>query len=104
MLVPWPPIHLVATFDNDVGAEIDGAAQITTGAEGVVYDQRNAVGVGDLRQCLEVGDVEARVADGLDIDRLGVGIDGALEIRRVVALDTNFTPMPRRGRVTLNWL
>lgn len=40
--------------------------------------------MGDLRQRFEVGDVETRVADRLDIDRFGLSIDGAFEIGRVV--------------------
>jgi hypothetical protein len=46
---------------HDVGAVLEGPAQVGR-RHGVVDDEGDAVGVGHLRQLLEVGDVAQRVA------------------------------------------
>ena len=73
--------------DHDVGAVVDRAADVAGGAEGVVDDERDAVVVGDLGERLEVGHVEARVADRLDVERPRARVDRLREVRRVVAVD-----------------
>ena len=54
------------------------------GGEGVVHDHRQVVLVGDGGDGLEVGQVGVRVAEGLEVDELGVLLDGVLEDRKSV--------------------
>jgi hypothetical protein len=70
---------------HDVGAVLDGPAQVGRG-HGVVHDQRDAVGVGDGGQGLEVGDVAQRVADRFAVDGLGAGVDQRREGGRVAVV------------------
>lgn len=98
---------------DDVGAVLDGAAEVAACAEGVVYlfrflaalsegtwgreegggggarayDERNSLGMGNRSNGLEVRHVVARVPDGLDVDGLGAVVDGGGDGGRVVALD-----------------
>ncbi len=64
-------------MDHDVGAEVDGSGQER--GEGVVDDHRDAGFVGDGRDPLEVGHVEARVADRLQVDGFRPAVDRLLE-------------------------
>ena len=57
--------------DDDVGAMLEGAAQVG-GAEGVVDQQRGLHLVGDGGEFLEIEDVQAGVADGLGKQAAGV--------------------------------
>ncbi len=104
MEVPWPPIHLVADCDDDVGAVLDGPAEIAAAAEGVVHHQGDSVAVGELGEGFEIGHVEPRVSEGLDIDRLGRVGDGRDESSPASSPSTKSTSIPRRGRVILSWL
>ena len=54
---------------------------------GVVDEQRQAVGVRDVRDGADVGDVEPRVADRLEVEEAGVVVDGGGVVRRVGAVD-----------------
>ena len=74
-------------FDHDVGAVLDGPAEITTAAEGVVHNQGNAVAVGEFGETLEIGHIKAGVADCFDVESLGVLSDRRGEGRRLVAID-----------------
>ena len=71
--------------DHDVCAVLDGPDQIG-GAEGVVDDQGQAVLVGDGGDGVDVGDVAVGVAQGLQVDCLGVVLDGALHLGQVVGV------------------
>ena len=71
--------------DDDVRAVLDRLGE--QGSEGVVDDDRHAPGVGHVGDRGEVVDVEPRVADELEEDRLGLLVDGAPEGRRVGAVD-----------------
>ena len=73
-------------MDDDVGAVLERPAQVGR-RERVVDDQRNARVVRDLRDRGEIRDVELRIADRLDVHRLGVVADRGREIRRIVAVD-----------------
>ena len=73
-------------FHNDVGAVLQRAEQVR-GGEGVVHDHRQVVLVGDGGDGLEVGQVGVRVAEGLEVDELGVLLDGVLELLRVLGGD-----------------
>ena len=55
-------------------------------SEGVVNDQRQAVGVGDLGYGVDVWDVAVGVAQGFQIDRLGVGPDGGGDSLQIVGV------------------
>ena len=57
--------------DDDVRAVLDGADQVGR-AEGVVHHQGQAVLVGHLGHGVDVGDVTVGVAQGLNVDGLGV--------------------------------
>ena len=65
---------------------LDGADQVR-GAEGVVDDQRQAVLVRDGGNGVDVGDIAVGVAQGLQIDSLGVGLDGILHLGQVMGVD-----------------
>ena len=56
-------------------------------ADGVVHHQRHAGVMGDLRNRLEVGHVQLRVADGLGINRAGLRRDGLPERLRLARVD-----------------
>ena len=56
-------------------------------AEGVVDDQRNAVLVGNFSDGVDVGNVGVGVAQRLQIDGLGVGLDGVLHFGQIVSVD-----------------
>ena len=97
--------------DDDVCAVVDGADEVAPGAKGVVdlpskvsaqqaqkhscedgrggdpYDQRHALVMRRLGNGLEVGHVVARVADGLEVDGLGLVVDGGGDVLGAVALD-----------------
>ena len=73
MLVPWPPMYLVSECD-DVGAVLERPAEHRGGYR-VVDDQRHAVAVSGVGQCLQVDDVARRVADGFAEHGLGPLVD-----------------------------
>ena len=69
--------------DDDVGTLVqrtDGDG----GSEGVVDHHIGAVGMGDLGQGGDVGNVQGGVGQHLGIDEFGVGFDGLLHILNVV--------------------
>ena len=71
--------------DHDVCAVLNGADQVG-GAEGVVNDQGQAVTVGDLGNGVDIGDVGIGVAQGLNVDGLGVGLDGGFYLLQIVGI------------------
>ena len=82
---------------DDVGAMLDGAAQIGR-SDGIVDDQRNAVRVGDVRQTADVGDIAARVADRLAEHGFGFFVDQLAEgIRIAVVGEADFDAVLRQG-------
>ena len=71
---------------NDyVSAVLNGTDQIGR-AEGVVDDQRQAVLMGDLGDGVDIGDIRVGVAQRLDIDGLGVVLNGTLHLGEVVGI------------------
>ena len=81
---------------------VDRPGNVAAGTEGVVHHQRNAILVGDVRNGFEIGNREARVADGLDVDRLGLVVDGGTECFRLVAIDKlDVDPEARQGHLEL---
>ena len=71
--------------DDDVSAVLQGPDQVG-GAEGVVDDQGQAVLVGDGGDGVNVGDVAVGVAQGLQVDGLGVVLDRVLHLGQVVGV------------------
>ena len=81
---------------------VDRPEEVARGAEGVVHDQRNAGLARHRREGLEIGDVEARIADGLDVERLRAVVDRAPERLRIVAVDElRRDAEPRQGDLQL---
>ena len=70
-------------MDNYISAVLDGADKVGR-AEGVVYHQGQAVAVGYLRDGVDIGDVGVGVAQGLEIDGLGVVFNGPLKLAQIV--------------------
>ena len=64
---------------------LDGTDEVR-GAEGVINDQRQAVLVGDGRDGVDVGDVTVGVAQSLEVDSLGVGLDRILDLFQVMCI------------------
>ena len=73
-------------LDHHVGAVLQRAEQVRSG-EGVVHDHRQVMLVGDFGDCLEVRQISVRVAEGLEVDELGILLDGVLELLRVLGGD-----------------
>src|SRR5690606_19525405 len=74
------------------GAPFDRSHHVAGRTEGVVDDEGDAVSMGDVGERLEVRDVVLRVADRLDVDRLGVVLDRGFEVGRIVTLDESHLP------------
>jgi len=90
-VVPAPWIHFVVDSPDDVGAVLDGAAEVGR-RERVVHHERDGAFVGDGGEFLEVGRDERRVGDRLDVDERGVVVDGVgdgLGVERVDGADAN---------------
>lgn len=66
---------------------LNGADQVTTRTKGVVDNQGNALLVADLCNRLEIRDVVSRVANALDVDGLGLVVNGGTNVLWLVALD-----------------
>ena len=75
--------ELGGRVDHDVRAVLDGADQIGR-AESVVDDQGDIVAVSQCRQGVDVGDIAVGVAESLDVDSLGVGLNRRLDLIEVV--------------------
>ena len=71
--------------DHDVSAMLNGADQIGR-AEGVVNHQRQAVLMGNLGDGVDVGDVAVGIAQGLQIDGLGVVLNGVLHFCQIMGV------------------
>ena len=76
---------LGGTVNHDVGTMLNGTTQV--GAwHSVVNDQGHAVGMRDLGQPTDVGDVAQGIADGLAIDRLGLVVDQLGKVIRLAVV------------------
>lgn len=73
---------LGGAVDYKVGTELDGLCD-DGGGKGVVDEQLCAVGVGDIRQMLNIGYAHQRIGDGLAVHQLGVGTHIVRHILRV---------------------
>ena len=83
--VPADPLG--RAVGDDVRAVVEGADEVASHAESVVNEKWDTVVVGQLRELGERGDGVLRVADALDVDPLGLFVDGSCEIRGILALD-----------------
>ena len=73
-------------MDHDVRAVLNGTDQVR-GAKRVINDQRQAVLVSNGCDGVDIGDITVGVAQSLQIDRLGVGLDGVLHLGQVMGVD-----------------
>src|SRR3712207_6595220 len=76
--------ELGSGVNNNIGTVLDGTDQIGS-TKGVVNDKGNAVLMGQICPGLNVDDITGRVAQGLNIERLGILLNGCLcscQIRR----------------------
>ena len=73
-------------LDHHVGAVLQRAEQVR-GGEGVVDDHRQMMLVGDGGDGFEVRQVGVRIAEGLEVDELGVLLDGVLKLLRILGGD-----------------
>ena len=73
-------------FNHDISAMLQRAEQVR-GGEGIVDDHRQMMLVGDGGDGFEVRQVGVRIAEGLEVDELGVLLDGVLELLRILGGD-----------------
>lgn len=73
--------------DDDISTVLDGADEVTAGAEGVVDNHGDTVLVGNVGNLLEVGDVVAGVANALNVDGLGLVVNDSGEVLGLVSRD-----------------
>ncbi len=78
--------ELGGRLNHDVRAMFQRTEQVR-GGEGVVDDHRQMVLVGDFGNGLEVRKIGVRIAEGLEVDELGVLLDGILELLRILGGD-----------------
>ena len=99
------PVELAAVYDaaahsagvavhvlgGGVGDDIRTPLEGTTvdgGGEGVVHDQRHAMGMGSLGELLDIQHRQSGIGDGLAKDGLGVGPEGGIQLfLRAVGID-----------------
>jgi hypothetical protein len=86
MAMPWPPIHLVAEFHDDIGAEPDRLAEKRRG-EGVVDQQRDLGVMRDLGDVRNIQHLEAGIADGFADHQPRIGADRGAEFVERPGLD-----------------
>ena len=81
-------IHILGGGVGDnVRAPLKGTA-VDGGGEGVIHDQRHAVGVGSLGKTLDVQHCQGRIGDGLAEHSPGVGTEGGFQLLiRAVGVD-----------------
>src|SRR5208337_430962 len=77
--------ELGSGIDDDVSTPLDGTAEGRRRGS-VVDDQRHSFLVRDLRQLLNVNDVELWIADSLGIDRLCFVVDGGAQPGEIVGI------------------
>ena len=77
--------ELGGRVEYDVRSVLDGPDQIGC-AEGVVDCQRDAMGMSDGRDGVDVGNIGIRIAQGLQIDGFGVGPDRCRHFFQIVGV------------------
>ena len=82
---------------HDIGAVLEGAAQIGAG-HGVVHNQRNAVGMSDFGELFKIGHIAQRVADGFAKNGFGLGINQFGELLGLAVIGkAHFNTVLRQG-------
>ena len=82
---------------DDIGAVVKGPAEQWRG-DGIVDNQGDAGGVGDLRPALDVHHVARRIADGLAEQGPGIVIDERSHALEIVSLgEAGLDALPREG-------
>ena len=66
-------------IDDDVGAPLEGVAEVSRRTERVIHYQRHVASAGHGAQPLQVGHVAGRVAHALDVEGLRAVVDERLE-------------------------
>src|SRR5262245_19697909 len=100
--VAMTPDPFCGRFNDDVGTMFQGTKQIAGGAECIVDDQRQIIFLGEVREFLEIGDIQPGIADGLKVKCLCVLVDMLHETLRVVAIGkTNLDAEALKGHLEL---
>jgi hypothetical protein len=90
---------LCGRMNQDVRSEIDRSTQRAGGPKGVVHNQWNTSGVGDVRQCLEVWHVESGIPDRLNKEQPGTCVDGGAHLIQIMDVHELRLDAPLRQRV-----
>ena len=77
--------ELGSGVDDDVSAMLDGTDQVR-GAEGVINDQRQTMLVSDGCDGINIRNITVGVAQSLEVDSLGVGLDSVLDLFQIVSV------------------
>ena len=85
-------------MDDDGRAVFDGAAEVGAGG-GVVDDQRDARPIGNAGDGVDVRQRPAGIADRLAEESAGVGVDGFLDLFRIIEVDEFRRPAELADRV-----
>ena len=72
-------------MDDDVGAVLDRTDQVGR-AEGIVDDDRQTVLMRKLRNHVDIRNIAVRVAESLEVDRLGVRSDRAFDFSEIMCI------------------
>ena len=72
--------------DDNIRAVLDGTDEIRR-TEGIIDHERQTVLVREDREGVDIRDVAVGVAEGLDVDGSGIGLDGGLDLREIVDVD-----------------
>ena len=66
-------------MDDDIRAPLNGTA-VDGRRKGIIDDQRDFMRVSDLREHLDIDNVERGIGDGLDEYRLGIGLEAGCKL------------------------
>ena len=89
-------------FYNDIGAKLQGPGEITAGAESIVHDQWQVIVFGQRNKFFKIRNVQPGVADGLQINGLGVLVDQRHEAVHIIAVGkAGFDAEPFEGHLEL---
>src|SRR5689334_16102329 len=62
-------------FYNNVCTVFKWSEKVSARTESIVYDQRQIILLSKCSEFFKIGDIELRVADGFEIDGLGIFVD-----------------------------
>ena len=90
--------ELCRGVNDDVGTVLQRTEQVR-GAKGIVHNDRQAVLVGNLGDCVDVGDIGVGVAQRLQIDNGGVVLNCALDLFEIMSIDKGSLDTKLRKRM-----